>query len=46
MGCGTCGPEKKVKYECAANPSGCSVKEIEENQPAPECCGQPMKKKE
>lgn len=47
MGCGSCGPEKKkIKYECAANPNGCPVKEIEENQPVPECCGQQMKKKE
>jgi hypothetical protein len=48
MGCGSCGPEekKKVKYECAVNPSGCPVKEVEETQPVPECCGQPMKKKE
>lgn len=45
MGCG-CEPEKKVTYECAVNPGGCPVKEIEEGQPAPECCGQTMKKKE
>ncbi len=46
MGCGSCCPEKKVKYQCAVNPNGCPAKEVEDGQPELECCGQPMKKQE
>ena len=45
MGGDCCESEKKVTYSCAAG-KDCPPKEVKESDPAPECCGAPMKKKE
>ncbi|MCX7705945.1 MAG: hypothetical protein N2115_06800 [bacterium] len=37
--------KEKKEYQCAVAPEKCPTKVVDEDQPAPVCCGKPMKPK-
>jgi len=43
MSCESCGCESdKITYLCSRNPGTCPPREVNKDEPVPECCGEPM----